>query len=655
LEQYRCNVKDTNATSVQQELSRDCYPKVIITTRSELIESKKRVFGSSSESPGGPVQVLFKNAFHPLEGDSKKADSHVGTAYEGQQYEENSYVVHLQIASFANRFFTYVHSHVALQLRRMLEDKSALGFTLCPPGPLEDGEWKRGKGVECTKLAPEGGAQVSQAQTKENRDAQREARNSLFSHNSKENSDDWWALRESMINELMDLNGDTAVILRELVYAIGYEGEEDFKLKLRKVKELCEQNDKDRYTRDIWLFENYKKHFEAIPELKDLTTTPFMVEIITRILPQLSQLSSTEATLKEELFILLPDEDVAQAFWRRIDQLMDNRLREQASTSDNRVRDLQKLFDDDTQKASLENTMLTMADGLVELVKKEKKEHVVPSDRDNINAILLRVLKRKPVRRSQVYDKFIEEHFNREVEKRSTTGQRSGDEAKTDAAAFATKLAIKMIEENVSKVPVQPTSTLFKVESVWDEFTSTQNRNLVTAQQMAPLTRDRRVWSFIHKTVLEHQCATGMRDALSDMLRNLPPSIYKLINEEEDNAQDKVTQRVKDRVLSRLAQELSTSPWACLDIESEDAVRDFLVDMALDAPEFLTQIRFALYWSTSKKEVLHKSSEVDAQASSVKTNIESLLTGILPKRNGGTLLHTGYLQRHRTRHSLPCI
>ena len=618
---------------MQKELSQDCYPKVIITTRSELIESKKRAFGSSSESPGGPVQVLFKNAFHPLEGDMKKKQS------EEEKYEENSYVVHLQIASFANRFFTYVHSHVALQLRRMLEDKSALGFPLCPPGPRE--RWK---------LHTEEVSQGSEARTKENRDAQHEARNALFSHNSTENTEEWWALREKIRDGVLkDLNGDTAVIMRELVYAIEDGGEEDFTLKLLKVKELCEQNDKDRSTRDIWLFENYKKHFEAIPELKDLTTTPFMVEIITRILPQLSQLSSTEATLKEELFILLPDEDVAQLFWREINRLMDESLREQASASDNRVRDLQKLFDDDAQRVSLEKSMLGMADQLVKLVKEEGKEHVVPSDRDNVHAILLRVLKRKPVRRSQVYDKFIEEHFNREVAKRSTAGQRSGDEAKTDAAAFTTKLAIKMVEENVSKVPVQPTSTLFKVESVWDEFTSTQNGNLVTAQQMAPLTRDRRVWSFIHKTVLEHQCATGMRDALSDILRNLPPAIYKFINEEEDNKQDKVTQRVKDRVLSRLAQELCTSPWACLDIELEDAVRDFLVDMALDAPEFLKQIRFALYWSTSG------SIEVDSSSvkTSVKTNIESLLTGKLPKRNGGTLLHAGGLPRYRMPYCVP--
>ena len=53
--------------------------------------------------------------------------------------------------------------------------------------------------------------------------------------------------------------------------------------------------------------------FNTRAELKDLTSTPFMVEIVVRILPQLGLLRSTEASMKSELVLLLEDEDVAHA------------------------------------------------------------------------------------------------------------------------------------------------------------------------------------------------------------------------------------------------------------------------------------------------------------------------------------------------------
>ena len=53
-------------------------------------------------------------------------------------------------------------------------------------------------------------------------------------------------------------------------------------------------------------------------------------------------------------------------------------------------------------------------------------------------ALLGRVLRRKPVRRSQVYDKFIEDWFQREIEKLSRAGSSvSAAEGKEDATSFA--------------------------------------------------------------------------------------------------------------------------------------------------------------------------------------------------------------------------
>ena len=47
-----------------------------------------------------------------------------------------------------------------------------------------------------------------------------------------------------------------------------------------------------------------------------------MVEIVTRILPQLQHLSATEASMKSELVLLLGKDEVAQVAWACLSQWM---------------------------------------------------------------------------------------------------------------------------------------------------------------------------------------------------------------------------------------------------------------------------------------------------------------------------------------------
>ena len=67
----------------------------------------------------------------------------------------------------------------------------------------------------------------------------------------------------------------------------------------------------------IWLFAQYRGAFDGIPELKALVSTPFMVEIVMRILTDLVQLSDTEASRKQQLTIVLGDE-AAQVTWAKL-------------------------------------------------------------------------------------------------------------------------------------------------------------------------------------------------------------------------------------------------------------------------------------------------------------------------------------------------
>ena len=47
-----------------------------------------------------------------------------------------------------------------------------------------------------------------------------------------------------------------------------------------------------------------------------------MVEIVTRILPQLERLTATDASMKSELFLLLGEEAKATAVWARLSSWM---------------------------------------------------------------------------------------------------------------------------------------------------------------------------------------------------------------------------------------------------------------------------------------------------------------------------------------------
>ena len=68
---------------------------------------------------------------------------------------------------------------------------------------------------------------------------------------------------------------------------------------------------------DAWLFKDYRDAFDAIPELAALVDTPFMVEIVTKILRKLTDLQSTDASMKQALTLQLGD-DAAAVAWSRL-------------------------------------------------------------------------------------------------------------------------------------------------------------------------------------------------------------------------------------------------------------------------------------------------------------------------------------------------
>lgn len=351
-------------------------------------------------------------------------------------------------------------------------------------------------------------------------------------------------------------------------------------------------------------------------ELKALTTTPFMVEIVMQILRQLQRLRGTDAVMKQQLALLLDSDDAVELVWGQLsawrrkprggesnitvpssirsvpdDDLEDVRnalevgkeARDGASTKAMESlkvlsQDIAKAFGeikngakvtvpqsllvhDNAQGAAPEPRARPKAEttgGAANFVEEQhpqtaahesaKEEHEAPSisigncqtenakakdpgpdaccseratdvpsestesvvDENAINQMLRRVLRRQPIRRHRIYELFVQHYLEREARKQ--TGTISSAELMLEGRSFAERLALKMTEDNLSKVVVRKASLLFDADGEWDVFVSTRDPLLVAARNAAPVRFQGAVLSFTHKTVQEFLCAEGLRE-----------------------------------------------------------------------------------------------------------------------------------------------
>jgi hypothetical protein len=168
------------------------------------------------------------------------------------------------------------------------------------------------------------------------------------------------------------------------------------------------------------------------------------------------------------------------------------------------------------------------------------------------------------------------------------------------------------------------------------------------------------VLSFIHKTLQEFLCAETLRMELSTALHQPAASMRDMLAVLEQSAGGAAAaaaagdeaearrQRV-EMALVRVGELLIDSAWARVALAREDAVRDFLADAYLDDEGgFASDLGFLVLWAkhrmgsgkqhasggkvaTGKKQA--------AGAAKVLQNVRAVLTGVLPKRKNGTLLH----------------
>ena len=260
-----------------------------------------------------------------------------------------------------------------------------------------------------------------------------------------------------------------------------------------------------------------------------------------RILPELQKLTSTEASIKQELVVLL-GESLAEAAFGRLKKsrllvdlknLQDDIGRKTNTNSESKDTILrcakeatqavwERLRTYKTAPSSIPTTeqparpqaqeftltvrnkkqraeLLEVADACLdenELGEAVQSEDAPPILVSIVSTACLRVLKRKKVRRVIVYEKFVRQWIEHGANKAQTQGAVSPDEVRIEAHEYAQNLALQMTEESITKIVDSVDSKLFRESSVFDRYLANDGLTKA-ARAAAPIKQSSGILSFI--------------------------------------------------------------------------------------------------------------------------------------------------------------
>jgi hypothetical protein len=255
--------------------------------------------------------------------------------------------------------------------------------------------------------------------------------------------------------------------------------------------------------------EAYRAAYDSVPELSALVTTPFMVEIVLRILSQLEQGAAlTDSDIKTELIMNLGD-GPAEAAWALLCAKRTASGLEPSAWLKRVQRALERdasVDEDAVALAAAEETMRMLQALAVQITERSRSDAAALKlpQRDEVERVLRFVLRRRPVRRSRIYRLFVEDHLMHEARKCAASGVGvSSASLLLEASEYAQRLALCMVQEGVSKVVVRTKASLFKgnERGVWDAFTRQDDTLLNAARRAAPVRFEGSpaVLTFIHK------------------------------------------------------------------------------------------------------------------------------------------------------------
>jgi len=469
-------------------------------------------------------------------------------------------------------------------------------------------------------------------------------------------------LRSEWLRSLGSVDG--AAIFSVLAALIGLDPSSD----LTAVKVLAQHPDL------VWTEEKYKDAFKKTPELQELTDTPFMTQIVTQILPDAENSKASDREIKSRLVRAL-GEFIVDLLWATL-------------TEEGILKDLGKIqeeFDDTkctnrVQRERIRDVARDAAKYIMEVIKKNdaRKSNWETSLPETLKGVLLedegekvlaleldlelvRQLKRRPTRRAAVYELFIRVWANREIAKNAGRGGGLAPEKlRVVAANYSRELGVTMVREGRTKLRGRSEAELFATVSDTAIFFS--NDPLASAaRSAAPVRQSGGFLYFVHKTVQEYSAASALSLSLDtcferigkkagdldDLIKKgVEPAGAVESSPRELIASARTTAKCLE-TLNKLLTSLASSPLSRLNLKEESAVCDFILDLLMDDPFLMQRVHAAAYVAIKYltdpvfSEVVGGKVDNNLRLSfaALLANVETLLTGPLPRRNNGTLLH----------------
>ncbi|KAK3264329.1 hypothetical protein CYMTET_26925 [Cymbomonas tetramitiformis] len=265
LEQYRDQGAESAADAPDQGAVAPSWPKVIITTRTELLARHKED---------------YMHAFAPIET--------MGRHGRGTTEDPRELFLELRIAPFTDQVEPYINAKVALEVRRRFELRVGAIASLSKEdaGALRE---------EAREVCGEVHSSLLSAAC--------EAVMVPGSRGKKGAVPKLEPQHAGLVPEGCQVASVLAAVLKEPPQDLN-----------TRLEEFCRQQFTQSDERRILLPDDYQKVLDAIPELRDLATTPFMVEIVTEILPEVQKRQTSDAAIKATLLLLLTEE-ATQVTW----------------------------------------------------------------------------------------------------------------------------------------------------------------------------------------------------------------------------------------------------------------------------------------------------------------------------------------------------
>ena len=250
----------------------------------------------------------------------------------------------------------------------------------------------------------------------------------------------------------------------------------------------------------LWLLDKYNDKFKAIPELEELSGTPFMVQVVTEILPMLKVEGSSSSEKKSALIVLFGD-TIGDEIWA----LLKNKYSKE-------VEDLVALPEHKDKIDKINELALVISAEILGKVE-EGKIKLDASSRlndcflDNSDRFLSRlqrgvqvVLSRKPTRRNTLYDYFTSLYLMRGSRKAliSRHGSYTYNTIMNESLAYCTNLALFMTKHGKTKLMKGTRSVFFSEKRPIDVFFEDEEL-LIHARNAAPVTYSGSFLSFNHK------------------------------------------------------------------------------------------------------------------------------------------------------------